>query len=172
MVAKEIYTALCDRLASTKDWLHIDLWNNQFTQEKDENPLFVPCVLVEFTPIQWQQRGMGFQDVAQQGRVQVVLYIAYELYENTYAGSPEQSNAIQFFDFVEAITSSVSGLAGKSFDEMARLSTSYPSQFTNVHLSQVTFECNVWQIIDSSNYLETLANIAIFKTDYPHPVNE
>lgn len=172
MVAKSIYTALCERLTPVKDWLHIDLWNNQFTQEEKENPLFVPCVLVEFMPIQWQQRGMGFQDVAQQGRLQVVLHIASELYENTFAGSPEQSSAIMFFDFVEAITSAISGMAGDGFDELVRIGTAYPSQYTNVHLSQVTFECNVTQTIDSAKYLEALATLRIFKTDYPHPVNE
>lgn len=172
MVAKQIYREICERLAPLKDWLHIDLYNNQFDTEATENPLFVPCVLVEYLPVQWQQRGMGFQDVAQLGTLQIVLHIAYELYENTYAGSPEQSNAIQFFDFVEAITSAVSGMRGTDFDEMVRISTAYPSQYTNVHLSQVTFQCTVSQTIDSSKYLEALASIRIFKQDYPYPTNE
>lgn len=171
MVLTEIYKAIADKLAPINDWLHVDLFNNQFENEERENAVTLPCVLVGFGNIVWQNVGMGGVKTEQQGDLQVMLHIACELYENSGWDSPEneRDSALEFDVFVSEITNAIQQLSSESFTPLYRVETRYSANYDNRIITEVVFETTVMEVLEKAN-LETLATLRIFKNNYPHPI--
>lgn len=170
MVLTEIYNAIREKLAPIKDWLHIDLFNNQFENEERENPVLFPCVLVEFGDIVWENDGLG-NAKSQRGDLQITLHIGSELYQNTafFAPKQERDSALEFDTFVSVITNAIQGLKSPNFTPLYRVATRYSTNYDNRIITEVVFETSATELIEKANF-EILATLRIYKENYPHPI--
>jgi hypothetical protein len=102
---KFIYKSVTDKLKELEDAggqpviRHFDLWNNNMAYIRDEQPFYLPAVLLEFQTIQWRHQGGGVREAA----VTVVLHVLTQRNAPTADGSDYEGHALQFFDLLTHI---------------------------------------------------------------------
>lgn len=98
-VRSRLYTDIARALLDSKLVAYVDRYNNQFAHLDEEKVLRYPCVLIEFSDIQWQQIGRH----AQRGTVLVDLYIATKVRGRTAAAGRMEDPAVEDFELLSAL---------------------------------------------------------------------
>lgn len=109
---KQIYQAICDRLAEcAPDVAFIDLWNNNIATLNGGKVWPVPAVFVEFETIEWRQQNRG----ARRGDVAVRLHIITRATVSNGSRDTRQENALAYFDLIDRINAAMQKLRGENF---------------------------------------------------------
>lgn len=109
---KQIYQAICDRLAEcTPDVAFIDLWNNNIATLNGGKVWPVPAVFVEFETIEWRQMNRG----ARRGDVAVRLHIITRTVATNGSKDKRQESALAYFDLIDRINAAMQKLSGENF---------------------------------------------------------
>ncbi|MDR1120054.1 MAG: hypothetical protein LBM08_03975 [Dysgonamonadaceae bacterium] len=115
---KFIYNSIVDKLKEMIDKnsqpviRHFDIWNNNITYLQDEQPFFMPAVLIEFQPIQWRHQGNGVREAA----VTVMLHVLIQRNAPTQNNQKYEDPGLCFFDLLTDINRCLHGHSKTSFN--------------------------------------------------------
>lgn len=119
---KRIYLAVVERLKEITGEIeikHFDLWNQNVEFIEQDTAFDMPAVFVEFAPILWKTLGNNIQ----QADIEVRLHVVTEYKGNTSDNSELQSEALVYFDLLDAINRKMFGLKGEGFNAFTRVSS-------------------------------------------------
>lgn len=116
---KKIYLAIVQALQRAEAAKYIGLWNAAIDLSQGVTPADLPAVYVEFTPIEWEQRG---------GRVKVAslrlnLHILTAVLAPLAEGDSMPDEALEVFDTIDRIVSVVQGVNGPDFNGLQHVET-------------------------------------------------
>lgn len=137
----EIYSNL-NTLVDSEDkspirWL--DLWHNQVNFLDEELEFPTPAVFLAF-------RSKGINDLGervQEMSLQIDVYLFYETFANTFSGSFNQEDALNFIGILDFINSRMHGISGENFSSMRKTGFAPEDTGNAGNLYRITFECFV-----------------------------
>lgn len=135
---KELYTELADKLAEAipaVKW--VDLWHNQVNFLETEHPFPTPALFLQFRTAQTTDRGLKVQDV----RLQVDVYLYFETFADSYRGSWNQEDALEFLDTLNAVHATLHGSDGDNYSAMRRIGFAPVDTGNAGNLYVTNFEC-------------------------------
>lgn len=138
---KDLYLLISNKLLTTfadypkKVW--IDFWNNQTDEQNLKAfPLLLPAVFIEIQETVYRE----FYDGVQQGDVSIVIHVAQDQYSDTYAGNPEQTGALEIFDFTKAVYLALQDLSGPNIQPLERTSQRLQERFDRIVKHEIRFK--------------------------------
>lgn len=117
----ELYQEIADKItANVPKVKWVDLWNSQVYNLESEHPFPAPAVFLAFRSNQMKDIGIKAQEVT--GQLDVFLF--YETFADTYKGSYNQEEALEFLETMDCINKILHSSSGKSYSSMSRISFS------------------------------------------------
>ena len=142
---KQLYLSVIEKLKEIKDmkgdsqFHHFDLWNEQVVFLEQEEAFELPAAFIEFLPVRWKQLSDGIQEAAVQLRIlRVTNFKGLSADGSTY-----QKDALEFFDLIDQVNASLSGMKGENFRGMFRTESYTNHNHEEVIESIETFQVNV-----------------------------
>lgn len=139
---KKIYLAVIERLkeiAGDNQIKHFDLWNQNVEFIEQDTTFDMPAVFVEFAPILWKTLGNNVQ----QADVEVRLHVVTEYKGATADNSEFQTDALAYFDLLDAINKKIFGLSGTGFNAFKRTSSATNHNHEEIIESIEVYSTNV-----------------------------
>lgn len=138
---KDLYTELCDILSAKVPGIKwMDLWHNQVNFLADEHPFSTPAVFFAFRINNTNEVGEKVQHVG----MQVMIYLYYETFADTYKDSWNQQSALDFLDMLNSIYGALHGTSGTNYSEMKRIPGMAPVDTGSAgNLYQMPFYCTL-----------------------------
>lgn len=136
---KEIYKEVADKIMNSAPaikWL--DLWNSQVYNLEGEHPFPAPAVFLAFRSNNMSDAGVKVQNV----ELQVDVFLFFETFADTYNGSWNQEEALDFLDNLDLINKALHGSSGNTYTGMSRISFSPVDTGGAGNLYSVTYKCN------------------------------
>ncbi len=115
----------------------IDLWHNQVNFLEEELEFPTPAVFLSFRSKEIQDLGERLQQM----NLQVDVYLFYETFANTFTGSFNQEDALNFIGILDFINSRMHGITGNNFSSMRKTGFAPEDTGNAGNLYRITFEC-------------------------------
>ena len=134
----ELYKELAEKIKENLpaiEW--IDLWHDQVSFLTEELPFPTPAVFIGFTLLNTEDSG----ELVQQCNVQVDMYLFFETFSDTYAGSYNQDSALKFLQELTKLHALFHGKNGESYSPMRRTGMSREESGGAGNLYRISFEC-------------------------------
>jgi hypothetical protein len=102
---KFIYRSIVEQLKKLKDEQeenmikHFDLWNNNVLYIEQEQPFYMPAVLVAFEPITWRMLGKRNRET----EVRIILHILTQHNAPSSEELGDSEMSLQFFDLLNDV---------------------------------------------------------------------
>lgn len=136
---KDLYVELAQLINAKTTARWIDLWHNQINFLDDEHPFPTPSVFLGF-------RSNGTQDAgkkAQKVNLQVDVYLYHETFADTYDGSFNQNEALEFLDIFTDINKVLHGSGGENYSNMRKVGFSPVDTGNSGNLYLVNYSCEL-----------------------------
>lgn len=114
-----------------------DLWHNQVNFLTEEHPFATPAVFASYRTLGTQDFGEKVQKV----NLQVDFYLYYETFADTYAGSHNQSSALDFIDLMDKLNATFHGTSGENYSEMRRINFAPVDTGNAGNLYRISYSC-------------------------------
>lgn len=118
-------------------WL--DLWHNQVNFLSEELDFPTPAVFLSFRSGQVRDLGEKVQEMT----LQVDCYLFYETFSNTFTGSFNQEDALNFIGILDFINSRMHATSGENYSAMRKIGFAPEDTGNAGNLYRITFECIV-----------------------------
>lgn len=136
----DLYNEIADRITEKlPETAWIDLWHEQVNYLTEELPFPVPAVFIAFNTIATDDRGRLVQDCD----TQVDMYLFYETFSDTYAGSVNHGSALRFLDQLTRLHALFHGKSGRNFSAMRRTDMHREDSGGAGNLYRISFQCLV-----------------------------
>ncbi|PCI11883.1 MAG: hypothetical protein COB73_00835 [Flavobacteriaceae bacterium] len=113
-----LYQELSQKVTDNIDAVQwIDLWHNQVGFLQEEHPFTTPALFVAFRMLSADDLG----ELVQDANVQVDFYYFYETFLDTYQGSVNNTDALDYLKTVTEIHKLFHGFTGAHISEMRRV---------------------------------------------------
>lgn len=147
----ELFKELANKINdSMPDIKHIDLWHNQVNFLDTEHPFATPAVFLGFRSDNIQDMGLKVQHV----KVQIDVYLFYETFADTYKGSANQDNALEFLQFFDQLFATLHGTDGEQYSSMRRVNFAPVDTGGAGNLYLQTFSCELIDYTAMKEYTE------------------
>lgn len=140
---KDLYLELAQKINDNSQARWIDLWHNQINFLDDEHPFPTPSVFLGFRSNQIQDAGKKAQKI----NLQVDVYLYHETFSDTYEGSFNQAEALEFLDIFTEINQLLHGSGGTNYSNMRKTGFSAVDTGNSGNLYLVNYSC---ELIDYS----------------------
>lgn len=148
-VIKEVYKEICTKITENiPEVKWIDLWHNQVSFLDQEHQFPAPAVFLAFRIISVMDTGNKGQKLV----IQVDMYLFYETFADTYNGSWNQDDALDFLDNIGNLHRVFHGSAGATYSNMRRIGMSSVDTGTAQNLYLQPFSCEVIDYGASKEY--------------------
>ena len=117
----------------------VDLWHEQVNYLTEELPFPTPAVFAAFSTLTTDDRGTLAQDC----NTQVDLYLFYETFSDTYAGSANGEGALDFLRTLTELHALFHGKSGQAYSGMRRTDMRREESGGAGNLYRLSFECLV-----------------------------
>lgn len=151
MILKGLYEAIMDRiLTQCPEVKYIDLYNDQFNYEQEEDAFNTPAVLVEFAPFETRSLSEGRQDM----EIPLILHIGTEQYEE--ASSREtlahRTRALDHLNTIDSVSKALH-LFGKGIGgDIVRTGFEADINHNNMYVHKVNFIVRIVDDIALAKY--------------------
>jgi len=112
-----------------------DVWNNNIRYIADELPFALPAVFLQFQPIQWEQRSKGVRAAD----VGLTLHIITANRAPSSNKVGHETQALAFFDLLDAINANLYGLKSDFFRNLVSTSSATDHDHDELIDSQETY---------------------------------
>lgn len=137
---KNLYGELAEKLTQNIEKIKwIDLWHNQVGFLEDEHPFPTPAVFFAFR----SGNIIDASDRVQQIHLQVDVYLYYETFADTYTGSFNQVDALEFLELLDKLQQQLHGSSGENYSNMRRVAFSPVDTGGAGNLYLITFSCEL-----------------------------
>jgi hypothetical protein len=136
---KELAQILSDKVPGT-NW--VDLWHNQINFLSDEHLFTAPAAFISFRMISPEDKGDNIQDA----NVQVDIYYFFETFADTFEGSFNQSDALDYLNALTDIHKALHGTSGETYSSMRRMAMAPVDTGSAGNLYRISFTCLVTDI--------------------------
>ena len=116
-------------------WL--DLWHNQVNFLEDELQFPTPAVFLSFRSKNVQDLGDKLQEMV----LQIDCYLFYETFSNTFKGSFNQEDALNFIGLLDFINARLHATTGENYSAMRKVGFAPEDTGNAGNLYRITFEC-------------------------------
>lgn len=134
-IYSQLNTIIGNEVKSPIRW--IDLWHNQVNFLEEELEFPTPAVFLSFRSGQIRDLGEKIQEMI----LQVDIYLFYETFANTFAGSYNQDDALNFIGVLDFINSRLHGTTGSNYSAMRKIGFAPEDTGNAGNLYRITFEC-------------------------------
>lgn len=117
----------------------VDLWHNQVNFLSEELEFPTPAVFLSFRSGQVRDLGERVQEMT----LQIDCYLFYETFANTFTGSFNQEDALNFIGILDFINSRMHATTGDNYSAMRKISFAPEDTGNAGNLYRITFECIV-----------------------------
>jgi hypothetical protein len=98
---KQVINALYQRITNQMSQIaYVDLWNNQLETLQEEVPIAFPAIFIELEIAEFSNIAKGVQQ-AEDSLIR--FYLADWKYEESYEGSPDQAEFLNYFDLIDQL---------------------------------------------------------------------
>lgn len=168
----DLYKEITARIAGNlPEIAWVDLWHEQVNYLTEELPFPVPAVFLAFDTIQTDDRGKLIQEC----NTQIDMYLFYETFSDTYSGSTNQDNALEFLNQLTRLHALFHGKSGRTFSAMRRVELRREDSGGAGNLYRISFQCLVTDYSAQHLFTESQtpsADIAISTGSIPPPYTE
>ena len=115
----------------------VDLWHNQVNFLQEEHPFPTPALFISF-------RSKAVNDLGekvQQLMLQIDFYLFYETFSDTFNGSFNQDEALDFIRILDKVNGIFHGTSGENYSSMRKTGFNPVDTGGAGNLYQVSFEC-------------------------------
>jgi hypothetical protein len=127
---KEFFEVIKTRLETEIPTIQtIDVWNNQFDNERKEKPFRFPAVFFEFINLPLRSEANGIQKID----VEFILHVA----------TSELHQTFDLWDLCEAIGTSLHNYSGDNFSDITQRSFIMDNNHDRVNVWRLTFGCTL-----------------------------
>lgn len=140
---KNLYNELAGILSGIESVQWIDLWNSQVYSLDQQQPFPAPAVFLAFR----SNNITDLSDKVQKVTMQVDVFLFYETFAETYSGSYNKIEALNFLDTIDAINNLLHGSSGTEYSSMRRQAFSPVDTGGVGNLWCITYNC---ELIDYS----------------------
>ena len=138
---KDLYQELCTLLSEKIPQIKwFDLWHNQVNFLAEEHPFPTPAIFFAFRINDTNDVGEKVQHVG----LQIMIYVYYETFADTYKDSWNKESALAFLDILNQLQAALHGTSGENYSEMRRLPGMAPVDAGEAgNLYQLPFYCTL-----------------------------
>ncbi len=139
----DLYTELAQRITAEPglaNW--VDLWHNQINFLTEEHPFPVPAVFIAFRIRDVENTGENVQ----QANLQVDFYYFFETFADTFDGSFNQADALDYLNGLTTLHRLFHGSEGNTYGNMQRIAMMPVDTGSAGNLYRISFVCNVVDI--------------------------
>lgn len=139
-----------------------DLFNNQFErlEVNDTMPFLFPAIFFEFGGIEWISKSKGSK--LQEGNAVFRVHVGLESYGESYDTSYDQTQQLENLDYMDYVFQALHLKAGTYFDKLKRSNDQTASDFNNIIVHTIDFQCIVYhEIEDDSDFEHTVTAMHI-----------
>ncbi len=163
----DLYLEVAERIQTKlPDIVWIDLWHEQISYLTEELPFPAPAVFIGFSTNRCDDMGL----LTQECDTQMDLYLFYETFSDTYAGSLNQDSALEFLRMLTKLHTCFHGVSGENFQTMRRVDQRREDSGDAGNLYRISFNFN---IIDASAQAEfdknEVSDIVLSREDIVKP---
>lgn len=115
---KETYKAVRDRIRAEMPWIKwIDLQKGQMDSPSKSYPLPLPCALVEFKPVTWE----NFPRQSQIGWTTISIWLYLDHSGDSVKGAQMEEQSLALMDSMDEVFQKLEDLSGPSFKRLVRI---------------------------------------------------
>jgi len=134
----DLYLEISDRIkANLPEILWCDLWHNQVAYLSEELPFPAPAIFIAFHVTGTEDVG----ELVQQCNMQIDFYLFFETFADTYSGSANRDDALEFLKTLTRLHALFHGRSGQHFSPMRRVDVTAEDTGNAGNLYRVSFEC-------------------------------
>lgn len=116
-----------------------DLWNNQVSYPDEAGIYSRPAIFIQFHPITWESRSKGIRAAD----VTITLHIITDFRAPSSKNKGYESQALQFFDLLNAVNAALYNLKGDFFRNLVSTGSATDDNHYELLDSQETFTVQV-----------------------------
>ncbi|MDR1155282.1 MAG: hypothetical protein LBL04_11295 [Bacteroidales bacterium] len=136
----ELYREIAERItANLKHVKWVDLWHDQVSYLTEELPFPTPAVFIGFNTAGTDDTGKKVQQCS----TQIDMYLFYETFSDTYSGSYNQEQALEFLEELTRLHALFHGKSGVNCSAMRRTDMNREESGGAGNLYRISFECLV-----------------------------
>jgi len=140
---QDLYTELAKILTEKVNNLQwVDLWHNQVNFLADEHPFPVPAAFISFRMLSPEDMGENIQEA----NVQVDIYYFFETFADTFQGSYNINDALDYLSALTEIHKALHGTSGDTYSGMQRTGMQPVDTGSSGNLYRISFSCIVTDI--------------------------
>jgi len=106
---------------------HVDLYNDQFSNEEIEKAFKYPAVLIQFSDIIWSTQSQGIQT----GEALIRFHVGQKIIADTKAGAKFQAKGLTRLRYLEEVHKVLQNFTGECFSKLDRVSSIPDTAHTN-----------------------------------------
>ena len=139
----DLYKELAQRITAEPNLANwVDLWHNQINFLTEEHPFPVPAVFIAFRMRDPEDTGENVQIA----NLQIDLYYFFETFADTFSGSFNQDDALDYLNGLTVLHRLFHGSEGNTFSNMQRVGMAPVDTGSAGNLYRISFVCNVVDI--------------------------
>ncbi|MDR1172286.1 MAG: hypothetical protein LBL24_07530 [Bacteroidales bacterium] len=164
----DLYNEIAARIAANlSEILWCDLWHEQVAWLEEELPFPAPAVFIAFHVTGVEDAGT----LVQQCNLQIDFYLFFETFADTYRGSANCGDTLEFLKTLTRLHALFHGRSGQHFSAMRRVDVA-PEETGNAgNLYRISFECVATDYSAQTVYDEgAFPDVAISREPIPERV--
>ena len=139
----DLYKELAQRITAEPNLANwVDLWHNQINFKDEEHPFPVPAVFIAFRMRDPKDTGENVQ----QANLQIDFYYYFETFADTFEGSFNQTDALDYLNGLTTMHKLFHGSEGNTYGNMQRIGMAPVDTGSAGNLYRIIFTCNVVDI--------------------------
>ncbi len=140
-VFKESYITLKEKIkAALPEARTIDIWNEQIDMYREESPLILPAIYIQFTPVQWRTIGRGKE---QHGDGSVIFHIVQNVITNSATldggDAPVILDTLARFDLPQKAYEKMQYFRSNSFKPLDRIGSDVDHNHDGIIIDSIEF---------------------------------
>ena len=135
----DLYEELSEKIATINEIKWVDLWHEQVSYLSEEIPFPTPSVFLAFRTLSCNDKGLLIQDCD----TQIDMYLFFESFADTYNGSYNKADAIDFMRLLTKLHRLFHGKNGVNYNEMRRVALEREESGGSGNLYRISFSCIV-----------------------------
>jgi|GEM_PF-4630913 len=152
MILKGLYEVIMDRIQQQcPEVKYIDLFNDQFNYEQEEDAFNTPAVLVEFAPFETRSLSEGRQDM----EIPFILHVGTEQYEE--ASSREElshrTRALEHLNTIDSVSKALHRFGKGIGGDIVRTGFETDVNHNNMYVHKISFKLRLVDDIALARYI-------------------
>ena len=146
----------------------IDLWHNQVGFLQEEHLFPTPALFFAFRILKVEDLSENAQEIT----LQIDMFYFYETFLDTYSGSYNEDDALDYLNNLTAIYKVFHGSNGENYSEMRRTGLAAVDTGSAGNLYRQTFDCTTTDVAAVKNYNTVIPNSLQIKDEEISEVNK